>query len=254
VQPVTELARAVLRLDASLDGSVAASATAVAVRAAETAGAAFARRYAYGLGLSHALSERLDDARAPLLAALDVAQTPRQRAMALGALAMIAAREGRTDETFVLAERADAAAREAGMAPPIAMQRARAEVLAATWKLAEASTLFLEVASRAPRDDTAWATAAMTFGGAGDTYAALDASRRGLAVQPRDADLLRVQALSLQVPTLGVDSKTRAAAEAAFLERRTPDAAPAIRGACSANVPGCANERIPVHVHAMRQR
>jgi tetratricopeptide (TPR) repeat protein len=260
VQPVTELATAVVWLsasasaDANANANANANVNAVAARAAETAGAGFARRYAYGLGLSHALSERLDDARAPLLAALELAQTPRQRAMALGALAMIAAKEGRTDETFALAERADAAAREAGMPPPIAMQRARAEVLAATWRLAEAAPLFLEVAARAPRDDTAWASAAITFGGAGDPYAALDAARRGLTVQPRDGDLLRVQALSLQEPSLHVDAWTRAAAEAAFLERRTPDAAPAIRGTCSANVPGCANERIPVHVHAMRQR
>jgi len=248
VQPVTELGRAVVWINGE------ASANAVAARAGETAAVAFARRYAYGLGLSHAVSERLDDARGPLLAALEVAQTPRQRAMALGVIAMIAAKEGRTDETFALAERADAAAREAGMAPPVAMQRARAEVLAATWKLTEAAPLFLEVASRSPRDDTAWGAAAMTFGGAGDSYAALDAARRGLAVQPRDGDLLRVQALALQAPEMSVDAPTRAAAEAAFLERRTPDAAPSIRGKCSANVPGCANERVPVHVHAMRQR
>jgi hypothetical protein len=94
----------------------------------------------------------------------------------------------------------------------------------------------------------------MTFEGAGDSYAALDATRSGLAVQPRDGDLLRVQALALQAPGLRVDASTRAAAQAAFLERRTPDAAPSIRGKCSANVPGCANERIPVHVHTMRQR
>ncbi|MEA2746102.1 MAG: hypothetical protein QOI41_245 [Myxococcales bacterium] len=248
VQPVTELGRSAVAMNAD------ASANEVAARAAETPAVAFARRYAYGLGLSHALSERLDDARAPLLAALELAQTPRQRAMALGAIAMIAAKQGRTDETFAVAERADAAAREAGMSPPVAMQRARAEVLAATWKLTDAAPLFLEVASRSPRDDTAWATAAMTFGGAGDSAAALDAARRGLALQPRDGDMLRVQSLALEAPSLRVDAPTRAAAETAFLERRTPDAAPSIRGKCSAQIAGCANERIPVHVHTMRQK
>ena len=34
----------------------------------------------------------------------------------------------------------------------------------------------------------------------------------------------------------------------------TPDDAPGVRGKCSAKVPGCANERVPVHVHAMRMR
>jgi tetratricopeptide (TPR) repeat protein len=248
VQPVTEIGRATVWINADAN----ANASAVAARAAETTAVAFERRFAYGLGLSHALSERLDDARAPLAAALAAAETPRQRAMALGAVAMIAAKQGRTDETFAVAERADAAAHEAGMSPPVAMQRARAEVLAATWRLAEAAPLFLDVASRSPRDDAAWATAAMTFGGAGDAYAALDASRRGLAIQPRDGDLLRVQALSLRDPALRADLSTQAAAEAAFLDRRNPDAAPAIRARCSATIPGCANERIPVHVHVMR--
>ena len=244
-QPVTELGRSDVWLNAD------ANADAVPARAeGETREIAFARRYAYGLGLSHALQERLDDARAPLQGALDVAATPRQRAVALGAIAMIASKQGRTDETFAVAERADAAAREAGMNPPLAMQRARAEVLSATWRLAEAGPLFLQVASGSPRDDTAWAAAAITFGGAGDSYAALDASRRGLSVQPRDGDLLRVQALALM--GLHADAQTLEATEAAFLERRTPDAAPSIRGKCSAKIPGCANERIPVHIHPMR--
>ena len=138
------------------------------------------------------------------------------------------------------------------MAPPVAMQRARGEVLASTWRLHEAAPLFLDVASRSPRDDAAWATAAVTFGGAGESLAALEAVRRGLAVQPRDGDMLRVQSLGLA--GLRADPRVLAATEAAFLERRTPDAAPSIRGKCSARVPGCANERVPVHVHAMRQK
>ncbi len=243
-QPITDVARAEVFFNAS-PGAVAA-------RAIETREVAFARRFAYGLGLSHALSERLDDARLPLAAALELAQTPRERAMVLGAVAVIASKQGRTDETFAIALRADAAAHEAGMAPPLAMQRARGDVLVATWRLSEAASLFLDVASRSPRDDVAWATAAVTFGGAGESFAALDAVRRGLAVQPRDGDMLRVQALALA--GLHADARTVEATEAAFLERRTPDVAPSIRGQCSAKIPGCANERVPVHVHGMRQK
>jgi hypothetical protein len=244
-QPITDVARAEVFL-----GSSAAAVHARPNEGDETREIAFARRFAYGLGLSHALQERLDDARAPLAAALELAQTPRERAIAIGALAQLASKQGRTEETFLLADRADAAAKEAGMAPPPAMQRARAEVLTATWKLAEASPLLVDVASRSPRDDVAWAHAAVTLGGAGDSIAALDVARRGLALQPRDGDMLRVQALALA--GLRADPRTLAATEAAFLVRRTPDAAPGIRGKCSAKVPGCANERVPVHVHAMR--
>ena len=242
VQPVTDVARAEILVSE-------ANAPGVPARAEADS---FARAFAYGLGLTHALQERLDDARLPLGAALTLAQSPRERAMALGALAAVASREGRVNETFDVAARADFAAKEAGMEPPVATQRLRGDVLVSTWRLAEAAPLFLDVASRAPRDDLSWVTAATTFGGAGDASAALAAARRGLTVQPRDGDLLRVQALSLA--SFAVDDTTRAASEAAFLERRTPDEAPGVRAKCSAKVAGCANERVPVHVHAMRQR
>lgn len=242
-QPVTDLA---------VSEVVLSGPRSLPARPDEARGAAFARDFAYGLGLLHALQERLDDARLPLRAALDGAADARERAMALGALALLGARQGRVDETFELAARAEAAAREAGMTDPPSMKRARAEVLAATWRWAEAAPLLLEVAERSPRDDAAWAAAAVTLGGAGEPAAALEVARRGLAAQPRDADLLRVQSLSLDA--LHASPAVADAARAAFLERRTPDDAPAVRAACSARVPGCANERVPVHVHAMRQR
>jgi hypothetical protein len=261
-QPVTELGN--LSLVLARVGDTAPP----RARDAEPRELAFERRYAYGLGLSHALQEHLDDARAPLLAALELATSPRDRALALGVLAQVASREGRTDETFAVAERADAAAHEAGLIPeapgtkPLAhpaMQRARAEVLSSTWRLVESAPLFLDAATRTPRDDAAWGQAAITLGSAGDPAGALDAARRGLTVQPRDGDLLRVQALSLtalrgaggeRAPE--VTQRLLDDAHVAFLERRTPDEAPGVRAKCSAKVPGCANERVPVHVHRMR--
>lgn len=245
-QPVTDLGRVEIALSAR------GASAAVPARAPETREAAFARRWAYGLGLSHALQEHLDLARAPLEAALAVAETPRERAIAEGALAQVAARQGRLEETFAWAERADADASQAGLASPPAMQRARGDVLVTQWRLAEAAPYLDAAAQVSPRDDGAWSTLAVTLGGAGDPRAAFAAARRGLAVQPRDGDMLRVQALAL--PSLGVDAATKAKAEVAFLERRTPDEAPGVRGRCSAKVPGCANERVPVHVHVMRLR
>jgi hypothetical protein len=251
-QPITDLAST----SVVLSGPTAT----VPARDDESRDVAFQRRYAYGLGLSHALQEHLDAGRAPLAAAIELAATPREKAIAYGGMALVASRQGRTDETFDLAAHADAAAKEAGMAPPPSMQRARAEVLSSTWRLAEAAPLFLDVATRSPRDDAAWAQAAVTFGGAGDAERALDTARRGLVGQPRDGDMLRVQALALSTlrgpaehedPGATTDAQLEAA-HVAFLDRRTPDEAPGVRGKCSAKVPGCANERVPVHVHAMR--
>jgi tetratricopeptide (TPR) repeat protein len=205
--------------------------------------ASFDRAYGYALGLSHALQERLDDARGPLDAALEEARSSRDRALVWGLRAQIAARQARAEETFDAAARADAEALAAGLpSPHPAMDRARADVLASGWRLAEAAPLFDRAARGAPRDDAAWAQAAIAFGSIGDRNAALEAARMGLAMQPRDADMLRVQALAVSDPE----------ADAAFLERRAPDDAPSIRAKCSARVPGCAIERIPVHVHTMR--
>lgn len=240
-QPVTDLGRVEIALSTAAHPSPA--------RADETQPIAFARRFAYALGLSHALQERLDDARLPLAAAGELAKTPREHAIVFGGYAYVSSHQGRTDETFQWAGRADAAAKDAGMEPPPAMQHARANVLTAQWRLAEAAPLFLDVANRSPRDDGAWSLATVTLGGAGDPIAALDAARHGLALQPRDGDMLRVQALSLADL-----HKEDPRAQDAFLDRRTPDDAPAIRGRCSAKVPGCANERVPVHVHDMRLR
>lgn len=240
-QPVTDLAKTEIVMSSS-------KGTPFPARADEPRDIAFGRRYAYALGLSHALQEHLDDARLPAEAAFALASTPRERAMVAGLVALVASRQGRVDETFDAAKRADLEL--GGVAP--SMQRARADVLASTWRLSEAAPLFLDAATRAPADDAAWVIAAVTFGSAGDPFSAADAAKRGLAVQPRDGDMLRVQALAL--PFLGADRSLSARAEAAFLERRTPDDAPGVRGKCSAKVPGCANERVPVHVHAMRMR
>jgi hypothetical protein len=43
-----------------------------------------------------------------------------------------------------------------------------------------------------------------------------------------------------------------AAAQRAYLAHRPADAIPRVKGKCSKDVPGCANERSPVHVHEMR--
>lgn len=237
-QPVTEIAETTLVLSGPMIAAPALP--------GDTASAAFERRIAYGLGLSHALQERLDDAREPYVSAGALASSPRDRAIAIGGLALVAARQGRVEETFGLARDAESSF---GDTHP-AMQRARAEVLATTWRLAEAAPLASDVARRAPGDDSAWASAAILLESADDARAALDVARIGLALQPRDGDLLRVQALAGR--TLGWSVVDSDRADEAFLARRAPDDAPGIRNACAKNVPGCANERNPVHVHTMR--
>jgi hypothetical protein len=90
----------------------------------------------------------------------------------------------------------------------------------------------------------------VALGSAGEPEAALDATARGLLLQPRDADMLRVQALALEA--LGAGEAETERAKSAFAAFRPPDDAPQVRAGCSKTVPGCALERIPVHVHGMK--
>jgi tetratricopeptide (TPR) repeat protein len=203
------------------------------------------RLYAYALGLLHGPQEVVDDARAPLERALLSVDTRQGRAAVTALLAQLAVAEGRTAEAL---QRIDAALCDAPDHP--ALSALRASALGSVWRWQEAIDPLRLCTQAAPRDSLAWTRLAVAAGSAGDTRVALDACAHGLALQPRDADMLRVQALALE--KIGVDPTRTAAARDAYLAFRPPDDAPAIRGACARSVPGCARERLPVHVHEMR--
>jgi hypothetical protein len=75
---------------------------------------------------------------------------------------------------------------------------------------------------------------------------------RGLELAPRHADLLRVQALALR--EMPAPAALRREAEEAFLRYRVRDDGSALRSRCSMEVVGCAQERTPVHLHALTYR
>lgn len=200
--------------------------------------------YDYALGLSHHVQERLDEARDVAMIAVQSAKAPRERAMASQLMADVLAHQGMVQDARVWI--ADV---ETHLKGHPASQRILGETYKTTWEWEKAAAHFASAAEGAARDDSLFAELAVLRGGAGDHAGALAAAQPGLRLQPRDADLLRVQALAMD--SLGGPASERALATAAFLERRTPDAAPGIRAKCSARVPGCANERLPVHSHAM---
>ncbi|MEI7893664.1 MAG: multiheme c-type cytochrome [Myxococcales bacterium] len=204
------------------------------------------RFYDHGLGLLHALQEQVEEARPSLELALTLAPTDLDRAMVWGLLAELAVLEGRTGEALEAAEQAE---RKLG-APHPALARARARAFTTVWRWQESLAPLVEVARNSPRDDLALSTLAIAYGSAGEPRAALEVARRGLELQPRDQDFLRVQALALE--TLHAPAGDIDIAKTAYLECRSPDDAPRVRAACSNRVAGCALERVPVHVHAMR--
>jgi tetratricopeptide (TPR) repeat protein len=204
------------------------------------------RLYDHALGLLRALQENVDEARPSLARALELVPPgdERARAMLLEATADVAIREGRTDEAIGLLDEADALAPDH---PAIAHDRGQA--MAGVWRWSDAAGALERAANASPVDSVLWDHLAVARGAAGDPRAALAAATHALALGPRDADALRVQALALEA--LRVDEKEVAGARAAFERWRSPDDAPAAKSACAARSPACALERIPVHVHTL---
>jgi hypothetical protein len=231
-EPVTDVAEGVVLVG---DGAPSTPTTMPAWR----------RLYDDGLALVNGQQEVVDEARASLDRALDLAgDDARTRAMILQALASMAVHEGRTDEAL---QRLDEASALAPDEPSLA--HVRGQALAGIWRWKEAAPPLAQAARATPLDDTLWSHLAVAYGSADEPALALDAARHGLTLAPRDADMLRVQALALD--RLGAPADEVMRAREAFARWRPPDDAPGIKSACARRDPTCALERLPVHVHVM---
>jgi hypothetical protein len=208
---------------------------------------AWRRLYDDALGLLRAVQEDVDDARPILERALELAppEDDRARAIVIYALAQVAIREGRTDEALGYLREAE---RLAPGEP--AIPHARGAALGDVWRWKEATEPLASAAEASPLDDLLLSHLAIAYGSADEPGAALGAVARGLALNPRDSDMLRVQALALE--RLGAPREDVARARDAFASWRPPDDAPAIKNACAKGFAWCALERVPVHVHVMR--
>jgi len=207
------------------------------------------RLITHGRGMLHAVQERLDEARPSLDAALELARdggTAFDRTLVMSLLGSVSARQGRTDEALAWFERA----RAEGVAHP-ALSLLSGKALAQVWRFEAARPFLEQAAAAAPLDDATWARLAITLGSLQRDAEALEAAQRGLALQPRHPDLLRVQSLALRA--LGAESDVVQRAHDAYLAHRVADDGPAIGALCAQRVVGCATERNPVHVHEMRR-
>jgi hypothetical protein len=206
------------------------------------------RLWELGLALSHQVQERLPEAREALVAAeqaLARATLPEQErdaaeARIVAALGGVAARQGRVDEALELADRV-AKLRPDHPYPHLLRGRALARV----WRW-EQAVPHLELAFAAsPGSPTLAGELATALGSAGIHRRALEVAASALIRRPRDATLLRVQALALRA--LG-DPRADAALEA-YYEHREPDDQPHLSSDCGERDPNCARERVPVHMH-----
>ncbi|HEU4730997.1 MAG TPA: multiheme c-type cytochrome [Kofleriaceae bacterium] len=217
-----------------------------AARASRPGRPAWERMYEHGMALVGTVSERLDEAREVLDAALAAAPAGdgRARAMIAVQLAQVASRQGRVDDALArIAE-----ARSLLPAPgPAVLDAVAADALSRVWRWQDAIAPARACTERAPGNAGAWTALARALGSIGDDAAALDAATRGLELAPRDPDLLRSQATALAALHRGEAE----AALAAYDRFRAPDSAGELRIQCAADSARCAREREQGHTHVL---
>jgi tetratricopeptide (TPR) repeat protein len=233
-QPITELAEATVWIGEGA-GERAPSGGATEAR--------WRRLFDHALGLLGDVQEHLDEARPSLEAALAAAPDAHARAMVLAQRARLEGRQGRLDAALADVRRA-----EARVGPHPALHRLRGDAYAQVWRWEEAAQAYRAAAEGAPLDDSRWADLARALGSAGDDRGALEAALRGLLRQPRDEGMLRSQYLALAA----LEVPGAEAARRAYLSHRAPDALSSLRLRCGQADPQCAEERLPVHTHALR--
>ena len=206
---------------------------------------AWEREYEHGMALVATVSERLEEARAVLEAALAIAPAGKPRAMILVQLAEVAAKQGRADDTLELVAQARALLPAPG---PAVLDAVAAEALMRVWRWDEAVAPSRAAAAKVPGNSNAWMLLARCLGSVADDTGALAAAATGLELSPRDPDLLRTQATALA----GLHRSEADAALAAYDRFRSPDFSAELRIECAGSSPVCAREREQGHTHDMR--
>lgn len=180
----------------------------------------------------------------PSAAAAPPMSACRAEAMIVTQLAVVASRQGRADDALALLDEA----RQRLSAPyPPALDAIAADALARVWRWREAVPFAQRAAAAASGSTMAWVMLARSLASAGDDRGALAAAQRGLALAPRDADLLRSQATALAA----LGSPEAPAALAAYDRFRAPDQAAELRIVCARTSERCQRERELGHVHAL---
>jgi hypothetical protein len=203
------------------------------------------RPYEHGMAWLNASQEYLDEARPGLLAALAALLPDDQRAhaMVMTALGTLAGRQGRTSEAMEWLDRA-----ERLVPGHAAISASRGSALTRVWRWREAVAPLAAAVAKAATNRQAHGALAMALGSVGSHREALAAAQAGLAVNPRDEALLRVQALSLAA----LGAPDAASALDAYVGYRTPDVISDLRFACALRDPLCAHEQVPVHEHLLQ--
>ncbi len=204
------------------------------------------RLLSHGRALLRDSSEHAGLARTSLERALELATEANDSVAQAEAHLLLSRLATIEDRTELALGHADASERYLGPHP--AIDRARADAYASTWRWAEAASAYDKVTAAAPSDWRVWRDLAQARGSLGDDLAALRAAERGLQLAPRQEDLLRSRALALGA----LEHPEAAAAQQLWLTHRRPDAQPALLARCEQAHARCAIDRQPVPVYGLR--
>jgi tetratricopeptide (TPR) repeat protein len=204
------------------------------------------REYEHGMALTATISERLEESRTVLETALAHVPDGRARAMVLAQLGWVASKQGRVEDALAIVAEARALLPAPG---PAVLDAIAADALGRVWRWDEAIAPAKACTDRAPGNSGAWLFLARVLGSAHQDEAALAAATQGLALVPRDPDLLRSQATALAA----LNRPEAPAALAAYDRFRSPDNSAELRIECAGTHSRCAREREQGHTHELHQ-
>jgi len=214
---------------------------------------AWERLYEHGMALVATVTERLEESRTVLEAALAAAPDARSQAMVKIQLGWVASKQGRVEDALALVAESRAllakSVKPGDKAPnPPVLDAVAADALARVWRWEDAVAPARSCTETAPQNSQAWVIYARVLGSIGDNTGALAAATKGLELAPRDQDLLRTQATALAA----LERTEAPAALAAFDRFRSPDQSAELRIQCAADSTRCARDREQVHTIVLR--
>jgi hypothetical protein len=238
-QPITLIATSSVQIGAGSNNSASAR-------------PAWERGYELGMALTSVVSERLEEPRQVLELARTATPTGdaglRARAMIDVQLAWVAAKQGRAEDAVALIASVDSLITAQKWPRPPVISAVVVDALSRVWAWDRAVAPAQALAKAAPLNTQAWVMLARVLASTGDNRGALSAALSGLAIAPRDPDLLRSQAVALAA----LGSPDAAAALTAFERFRTPDVAAEVRIACARSSELCGREREMGHTHQLK--
>lgn len=211
---------------------------------------AWERDYEHGMALVSSIITKIDDAKVPLERALAAAPDARSRAMVETQLGWVAAKQGRKDDVRGHITRVrELLALPEGAPGPAVLDAIAAEVHIKLTSYEDAVAPAEACTKAVPQNVAAWQVYARVLVAVGRFEDALAAAVTGLALNPRDPDLLMSQATALAA----LKDPKAPAAQDAFTRFKFHDESAGLRIRCIKGSDRCRRDRNQVQTIALKR-